>query len=168
MKFPVRTNLNVLFEDIDIIQNWFILVNDNHKSILWTILFVLDWLHNHCLSTLWDIDKMAAIWPDDILKCIFSNWMQAFGLKFHWSLFLGVQLTILQHLFRLWLGADQATSLYLNQWWPRLSTHICVTPQRVKGVSICCRRTIYLTQTSTIWCILLRSQNILYIRDIQI
>ena len=37
--------------------------------------------------------------------------------KFHWSLFLRVQLTISQHWFRLWLGADQATSHYLNQWW---------------------------------------------------
>ena len=40
-----------------------------------------------------------------------------FRLTFHWSLFLGVQLTIFQHWFRWWLGADQATSHYLNQWW---------------------------------------------------
>ena len=38
-------------------------------------------------------------------------------LKFHWSLFLSVQLTISQHWFRLWLGADQAASHYLDQWW---------------------------------------------------
>ena len=37
--------------------------------------------------------------------------------KFHWSLFISVQLTIFQHWFRWWLGADQATSHYLNQWW---------------------------------------------------
>ena len=43
--------------------------------------------------------------------------MFEFWLKFHWSLFLGVQLTISQHWFRWWLGADQATSHYLNQWW---------------------------------------------------
>ena len=43
--------------------------------------------------------------------------MCEFCLRFHWSLFLGVQLTIFQHWLRLWLGADQATSHYLNQWW---------------------------------------------------
>ena len=40
-----------------------------------------------------------------------------FWLKFHWSLFLRVQLTISQHWVRKWLGSDQATSHYLNQWW---------------------------------------------------
>ena len=38
-------------------------------------------------------------------------------LKFHWSLFLRVQLTIFQHWFRWWIGAVQATSQYMNQWW---------------------------------------------------
>ena len=43
--------------------------------------------------------------------------MYDFRLKFHWSLFLRVKLTILQQWFRWWLGAVQATSHYLNQWW---------------------------------------------------
>ena len=43
--------------------------------------------------------------------------MFEFRLKFHWSLFQRVQLTIFQHWFRWWLGADQATSHHLNQWW---------------------------------------------------
>ena len=52
----------------------------------------------------------------------FSNifcWMQMheFRLKSHWRLFLRVQLPIFQHWFRWWLGAVQATSHYLNQWW---------------------------------------------------
>ena len=52
----------------------------------------------------------------------FSNgfsWMKMykFRLTFQWSFFLRVQLTIFQHWFRQWLGADQATSHYLNQWW---------------------------------------------------
>ena len=38
-------------------------------------------------------------------------------LKFHWSSFLKARLTKFQHWFRKWLGADQATSQYLNQWW---------------------------------------------------
>ena len=40
-----------------------------------------------------------------------------FEIKFHWSLFLMVQLTIFKHWFSQWLGVDQATSHYLNQWW---------------------------------------------------
>ena len=38
-----------------------------------------------------------------------------FGFGFRWSLFLKVQLTIIQHWFRKMLGAKQATSHYLNQ-----------------------------------------------------
>ena len=47
------------------------------------------------------------------------SWMKMleFWLRFHWSLFVRVQLTIIQHWFRWWLGAGQATSHYLNQWW---------------------------------------------------
>ena len=43
--------------------------------------------------------------------------MFEFRLEFHWNLFLRVQLTIFQHWFRWWLGAVQATSHYLKQWW---------------------------------------------------
>ena len=47
------------------------------------------------------------------------SWMKMleFRLNFHRRLFLRVQLTIFQHWFRLWLGAVQTTSHYLNQWW---------------------------------------------------
>ena len=70
-----------------------------------------------CLLTHWGRDKMAAI-----SQMAFSNafsWKKKykFRLRFHWSLFLRVQLTIFQHWFRLWLGAYQATSFYLSQWW---------------------------------------------------
>ena len=51
--------------------------------------------------------------PDAIFIWILLNEKSTF----HWSLFLGVQLTIFQHWFRQWLGADQATSHYLHQWW---------------------------------------------------
>ena len=43
--------------------------------------------------------------------------MLEFRLKFHWSLFLVVQLTIFQHWFRYWLVASSAPSNNLNQWW---------------------------------------------------
>ena len=71
------------------------------------------------LSTLthWGRDKM-----DAISQTIFSSAfpimkMFEFRLKFHWSLFLRVQLTIVHHWFRWWFGAVQAPSHYLNQWW---------------------------------------------------
>ena len=59
---------------------------------------------------------MTAI-SQTILSNAFS-WMKIlkFRLKFHWSLFPRVQLTISKHWFRKWLGAVQATSHYLNQW----------------------------------------------------
>ena len=46
------------------------------------------------------LDKMAAILADDIFNCIFLNGKFEFWLKFHWSLFLRVQLTISKHWFR--------------------------------------------------------------------
>ena len=50
--------------------------------------------------------------------------MFEFRLKFHWSLFPRVQLTISQHWFRQWLGADKPLS---EPMMVSLLTHICVT-----------------------------------------
>ena len=48
----------------------------------------------------------------------FREWkIYRFRVRFQWNLFPRVQLTISQHWFRWWLGAGQATSHYLNQWW---------------------------------------------------
>ena len=57
-----------------------------------------------------------------IFQTTFSNefsWMKMykFRSRFHWSLFRRIQLTLFQHWFRQWLGAVQATSHHLNQWW---------------------------------------------------
>ena len=41
-------------------------------------------------------------------KCLF---LFEFKFKFHWSVFPSIQLTIWQHWFRKWLGAEQVTSL---------------------------------------------------------
>ena len=69
-----------------------------------------------CLAH-WGRDKMDAF-SQTTLSNAFS-WMKIleFRLKCHWSLFLRVLLTIFQHWFWKWLGADQATSHYLNQCW---------------------------------------------------
>ena len=65
----------------------------------------------------WGRDKI-----DAIFQTTFSNtfsWMTVYELrlKFHWNLFVRVQSTIVRHWFRQWLGAEQATRHYLNQWW---------------------------------------------------
>ena len=93
-----------------------------------------------CMQTIvwtqWGRDKIAANF-----LTTFSNgfsWMKMyeFRLKFHWSFFLMVQLTIYQHWFRYWWLADQETSHYLNQSWHSPPTHTCVTrPQWVKHSS---------------------------------
>ena len=69
------------------------------------------------ILTHWGRDKIAAV-SQTTLSNAFS-WMKMleFRLRFHWSLFLSVQLTIFQHWFRYWLGAGKATSHYLKQWW---------------------------------------------------
>ena len=87
-------------QDMEMISNYWPFVRGIHQSL-----------------TQWGRDKMHAI-----LQTTFSSafsWMKNFDfqLKFHWSLFLRVQLTIFQHWFRWWLGAVQATSHYLKQWW---------------------------------------------------
>ena len=67
--------------------------------------------------THWCQDKIATI-SQSTLSNTFS-WMKMLevGLKFHRSLFLSVQLKIFQHWFSKKLGANQATSRHLNQWW---------------------------------------------------
>ena len=83
---------------------------------------------------------------------MFSNelyWMKKYELRlwFHWSLFLRIQLTICQHWFRNWLGANQTRNHFLKLWWPKLLTHVYVTkPQWVMeywGISKYVRLGIY-------------------------
>ena len=66
--------------------------------------------------THWGRDKMADISQTTLSNPFSLMKIFEFRLKFHWSLFQRFQLTIFQHWFRLWLGADQATSHYLNQY----------------------------------------------------
>ena len=71
----------------------------------------------------------------------FSNafsWMKIyeFRLRFHWSLFQMVLSTIFQHWLRWWLGADEATSHYLNQWgliYRRIYASLGLNELRVKS-----------------------------------
>ena len=67
--------------------------------------------------THWDWDEMDNISQTTFWNVFSSMKMFEFRLKFHWSLFLRIQLTILHHWCRWWLGAVHGTSHYLNQWW---------------------------------------------------
>ena len=67
--------------------------------------------------THWGRDKMDAISQTIFSRAFSSMKIVVSWLNFHWNIFATVQLTIIQHWFRLWLGAGQATSHYLNQWW---------------------------------------------------
>ena len=60
--------------------------------------------HNASVLKDWGRDKMAAIFQTTYSNAF--SWMEIFKL----------QLTIFQHWFIYWLGADQATSHYPNQW----------------------------------------------------
>ena len=68
------------------------------------------------ILTHWGQDKMDAILQMTFPSAFSCMKMFEFRFEFHWSVCLRVQSTIFQHWCRLWLGADQATIHYLNQW----------------------------------------------------
>ena len=79
-----------------VLSRWEAISRTNNDSVHWHIHTFPGF---HVLKH-WGRDKMAAIF-----QTTFSNrfsWMKMydFRLTFHWSLFLGVQLTIFQHWFR--------------------------------------------------------------------
>ena len=65
----------------------------------------------------WGRDKMATNFLMTFSKAFSRMKIYEYWLRFHWSLFPRIKLTILQHWFRQWLGASQVTSHYLTQWW---------------------------------------------------
>ena len=77
--------------------------------------------------TYWGLDKMDAIFQMTFSNGFLCMKMHEIQSKFHQSLFLGVRWTIFQHWFRQWLGTNQATIHYMNQWWPWLSWHLIST-----------------------------------------
>ena len=96
---------------------------------------VLNWSHNRHDIQLFSVNNFKHIEAETKWQPFcrhFSHqfsWMKIvlFQLKFHWSLLSNIHLTIIHHWFRLWLGAKQVTSHYLNQRWLSLLMHICVT-----------------------------------------
>ena len=66
---------------------------------------------------------MAAIFQTTFSNAIFLMKMYEFWLRFHWSLFLRVQLTIFHHWFRKWLGDKPLSEPMMVS----LLMHICIT-----------------------------------------
>ena len=71
------------------------------------------------------------------------------------------ELTIFHHWFRLWLGADQATSQYLNQWWlnyrriyASLGLNELNNPFPIFRTSFCCPNGNYCGEMTFCWLIL--------------
>ena len=69
-------------------------------------------------------ESMASICHTTFSNTVSWMKMSEFCLRFRWNWFPRFQLTISQHLFKYWLGADQAISHYLKQ---RLLMYIRVT-----------------------------------------
>ena len=67
--------------------------------------------------THWGWDKFATISQMSFSNAFSGMKMYKFCVRFHWSLLLRFELMIFQYWFRWWLGVDQVTSHYLNQWW---------------------------------------------------
>ena len=77
--------------------------------------------------TRWSRDQMNAIVQTTFSNVISCMKIVTFRFKVHWNLLANFQLRIFQHWSRKRLDADQVTSHNLDQWWPGLLTHTCVT-----------------------------------------
>ena len=73
--------------------------------------------------THWGRGKISAFSQTTFLNAFYWMKMYESRLRFHRSSFQRFELTVFQHWFRQRLGADQATSHYLNQCW---SNYWCI------------------------------------------
>ena len=110
-------------------QYWLLMMCPWISSCLW-VLHSEAWPRSHdsvCLApnhnlyqwwlTHWGQDKMATMFQTTFPYVFHWIKMFEFRLRFHWSLFLRFVLTYSSIGSDTWLGTDQATSHYLNQWW---------------------------------------------------
>ena len=87
-----------------------------------TFIYIL-WPNVHSDIFLW-VSLTLTYWCQDNVAAILLYENFGIWVKIHLNLFPMVQLTIWLHWFRWWLGADKATSHYVNQWWSNVLTHI--------------------------------------------
>ena len=84
---------------------------------------------------------------DDILICIFLNATNWISINISLKCVPTVRIHNIPALVRLWLGADQATSHYLNQWWLvcwRIYATLGLNESRIKYKTVV-RQHIWLT-----------------------
>ena len=73
--------------------------------------------------------------PHDIFRCIFLNEYVWISIKISLKFVPEGPINNIPHWFRYWLGADEATSHYLDQCCSSLLTQVCVTrPQCIEWV----------------------------------
>ena len=81
--------------------NWGVYTDRKVKTVLLMISLRRMILSQFCWTlTHWGRDKMAAVSQTTLSKAFSWMKMLEFGLRFHWSLFPRVKLTIFQHWFR--------------------------------------------------------------------
>ena len=142
-----------------------------YGSLTWNVFFIrLHFIINQNRQQ--SFNTLRSRQMDAISQTTFSNafsWMKMFEfrLKFHWSLFVRFQLTILQHWFRYWLGAVQATSHYLNQWWlvywriyASLGLNELNEPMMTQFTDTCIDTLTIYCQTSSIKCTKYKNLNV--------
>ena len=87
----------------------------------------------HSSLTHWGRGNMVDVYHTTFSNAFFYENYCISDWNFIEDLFPIIESTIFHHWFRQWLGAGQPIGHCLNQRWPCLLTHICVTrPQRVK------------------------------------
>ena len=96
---PYITELSAVIIILAMQNTWIFVTFDRYEAGVNIKHLVYMPIRHQALTDL-PLDKMAANLADDIFIAIFMNKNIVFWLKFHWSLFLGVQLTIGQHWFR--------------------------------------------------------------------
>ena len=99
-------------------------------------------LITHAVNTL-GLKQNGHYCADSISKSIFFYEKVKIWFKFHWSLFLRVQLTMNQHWFGYWFGDVQGTNHYLNQWWYSLPMHICIIQPQWVNTNLICLQTCH-------------------------
>ena len=71
---------------------------------------------NWCELSHWSRNNMAVMFQTTFSNAVSWTKIYQFWLKFHWNLIVKVQLTIVQHWLRQWLGTNQATGHCVKQW----------------------------------------------------
>ena len=90
--------------------------------------------------------SVSVFFPFKYVPCWFPTWKWTWKGRLEngdhfvsasicWVDFKIIRLIASHHWFGYWLDTEEASSLYLNQWWPSSDTHTCDTREWVKKVT---------------------------------